>query len=759
MKQVFPIMRSTILRCAAISWLALASAACSDPEPAKLQYLESGNEYAAAGKVSEAILEYRNALRHDQRFGEARWRLAQALEKSHDTPSALREYVLAADLLPDNAEVQVKAGSYLLLTEQFEDAKARAERALKLEPQNVEALLLRANATVRLKDVAGAIGDIEQAVAAQPPDARMYASLGMLRSMGGQQAEAEAAFKQAIAVSPTSIEARMAMAQFQWAADRRDEAERTLNEARALAPSHPLLNRMLASFYIFSGRAQEAEKPLKIVAESGGALSKLALADYYTQFRRPDEAVAILKPLVEGGNPSGSAMLRLAQLERTAGRRDSARQMIDELLKREPQNAEALTVLSGWHLRDGDKEGALARARAAVQADPASAPAHFAVGEALADAKQFDEAVKALNEVLRLNPRMAAAQLLLSRLQLASGQIDTAVQLATDAKRTAPQNPDVRLALARSLIVKGNLAQAEPEVRALLASYPGDAASHSVNGMLLLAKRDPAAARAAFNRALEKDPNSTDALQGLLRLDATSGNVAAAVARIDERVAKNPKSAPLLFIAARTYAAARQPDRVEKALRAGLELDSSNLNAYMMLGQLYTSQKRLDEALGEFDAAAARQPDQVGAATMAATIVQMQGKDAEAQKRYEAIVARNQRAPVAANNLAWMYAERGGNLDVALQLAQSAKSQLPDVAEVNDTLGWIYYKKDLPQLAIGFLEQSASKDPTNPGYQLRLGLAYAKAGQGAKATTALQRAVQLNPSSEDAKAALATIKN
>ena len=55
---------------------------------------------------------------------------------------------------------------------------------------------------------------------------------------------------------------------------------------------------------------------------------------------------------------------------------------------------------------------------------------------------------------------------------------------------------------------------------------------------------------------------------------------------------------------------------------------------------------------------------------------------------------------MAANNLAWRYAEDGGNLDVALSLAQTAKRKLPDSPEVSDTLGWIYLKKDLDTQAV-----------------------------------------------------------
>src|SRR5207245_1804758 len=97
--------------------------------------------------------------------------------------------------------------------------------------------------------------------------------------------------------------------------------------------------------------------------------------------------------------------------------------------------------------------------------------------------------------------------------------------------------------------------------------------------------------------------------------------------------------------------------------------------------------------------------------------------------------------------------ENGGNLDVALQLAKTALKWLPGVAEVGDTLGFIYYKKDLASLAISTLRVSVEKDPDNPVYQYHLGLAYASAGDGAHATESLSRALALKPDFDSARQA------
>ena len=95
--------------------------------------------------------------------------------------------------------------------------------------------------------------------------------------------------------------------------------------------------------------------------------------------------------------------------------------------------------------------------------------------------------------------------------------------------------------------------------------------------------------------------------------------------------------------------------------------------------------------------------------------------------------------PVAANNLAWMYAETGENLDMALQLAQAAARRLPNNPAIQDTLGWIYYKKGLATLAIAPFQKSIELDPKNPVFHYHLGLAHLKNGDSLEGADCPQR--------------------
>ena len=75
---------------------------------------------------------------------------------------------------------------------------------------------------------------------------------------------------------------------------------------------------------------------------------------------------------------------------------------------------------------------------------------------------------------------------------------------------------------------------------------------------------------------------------------------------------------------------------------------------------------------------------------------------------------------------------------------------MPNVAEVNDTLGWVYYKKDQAALAIPPLLLSVGQDRSNPVFPYHLGLAYAKDRDKVKALESFDEALRRNPNFREA---------
>jgi Flp pilus assembly protein TadD len=115
--------------------------------------------------------------------------------------------------------------------------------------------------------------------------------------------------------------------------------------------------------------------------------------------------------------------------------------------------------------------------------------------------------------------------------------------------------------------------------------------------------------------------------------------------------------------------------------------------------------------------------------------------------------------PLIQNNLAWVYALEGQNLDVALSLATQAKQAAPDLVSINDTLGWIQYKKGNYVIAVGLLTEVVNKLPQSAEYRYHLGMALKSAGQTDRAKEELKKALQMSPplSHEDASQAQNTL--
>jgi putative PEP-CTERM system TPR-repeat lipoprotein len=748
------------LSLAALSLALLCGAACrTDPKVAKERYLASGNRYAAAGKYAEAVIEYRNALQYDPSAGTVHEKLADALLRTGD-PNALREYLRAADLLQDDATLQVKAGDLLLLVGRFDEAKSRAQKVLATDARNIDAQILLANAQAGLKDLDGAIAQIEDALRVDPDRGATYSSLGAIELGRGQREAAERAFTKAVELQPNSVTARLSLGNFYWLTSQTTAAEASLKRALEIDPKNALTNRALANFYLATNRRSDAEQPLKMVYEvSKTPASAFALADYYIAVGNDASARTVLQTMLNTPSASSVANVQLATLDHKGGHREDAYGRLASVLAGDQANLQALLVKSALLLSDGRPDEALASVSTATARHPESASAFFTLGRVQTARRQPAAAIVAFQEVLRLNPRATEAKIALGQLQLAQGRPDTTVGLAVEALANEPANGNAELLFVRGLLAQGELDRAASELKQLMVRFPNSFAVHAQMGMLLGRKQNLAGARAEFERALELQPDAVEPFAGLVALDVAARNYTTARARVDARIATGP-TAPLLTLAARVYAASGDLPAAEAFLRQALDKDSAYLAAYGALGQLYVLQNKLDAARAEFERMAERSPKPVAALTMVGIILQAQGDEESARTTFERAMQVDPEAAVAANNLAWIYAEKGGNLDMALQLARTAQKRLPGAAEVGDTLGFIYYKKNLASLAVSTLRVSAAQDPGNATYQYHLGLAYASSGDAPRARQSLTRALALKPDfggAQDAKNLLSSL--
>jgi len=719
--------------------------------------MRRGDSYFAKSNYYSAIIEYRVAVQLDATSGEARKKLGSAYLRVNDSQHALQEYVRAADLLPDDLDVQLTAGRLLHLAGQFEEAKSRARMVLQKDPRNVEAVILLGSTLLGMKDVDSAIGELEDAIRLDPHQSSIYTTLGAFELSKGRTEQAEAAFRQAVELEPDAPRVHVALGYYLWAARRIPEAEAAFKRALELDPKSVLVNRLLATLLLTTNRVAAAEPYLKTLALTGPA-GRFSLIDYYLASGRFKDATDVIGLFIAEGVVSVQVKLRLAAIRLSEGRMPDATTLIDEVLLEEPDNAAALLAKAQILLADNRPVDALLRVEQAAEADPKNAAVQYTLGRLYASRNEYREAIAAFNEALKINPRAVAAQEQLARLYLIAGDPRNAVHAATEALNAQSENGDLRLLLARGLLAVGESARAESEAQVLLKQYPASAAVHALMGSIYQSRDNTVEARRAFERALELDRNDREALTDLVALEVQSHHSDRALDLVEERLAKNPRDPQLLELAARARATAGDLRSAEQLLKRLIAEDSSNLSAYGMLGQLYMSQQRLEEARLEYERGLAENPNSIALQTIVAMILEAQNKTDEAQRRYERILEMDSGAVVASNNLAWIYVERSQKLDFALQLAQRAKQRLPADPRVNDTLGWIYFKKNLTGQAIPLLEEGVKGDSTNALHLHHLGMAYYQAGDWVKARQTLERALKLTtwfPGIEDARRVLA----
>ena len=749
-------MNRTLLRLAAVAAVAatlLTAAACRRAEPVGL-HRANGDRYVAEKKFQEALIEYQVALQADPRVADLHYKVGELQETLGNRDASWREYVRAADLDPSNIPYQLKAATGLWLTGQNQDAKTRAENVLALDPKNVDAHILLGTSLAGLKDLDAAIDSLNDAAALDPTRTSALAGIGVIERARGRNDAAEAAFLKAVEMDPKSVNAQLTAAHYYWTSEQPAKAEEHFKQALANSPSSWQANRALANFYVGQGRPDEAGPLFEAIARvTGTVAARLDLADYRVRAKQVDTARTELQALAADPQGFAEATIRLAVLAYGDGHPDEAYKLLGSVTAKQPKNTRAWVQIARLQLLDKHPAEARKSAQTAVSADAKSVPAIYTVGLADIDLHDLRSAEKAFTEVLTLSPGLVPAESRLAEIRLASGDAKSALRMAEESARKAPTDVRSRVARIRGLIATGDVARAGTEVSALLKSNDNIATVHSVAGMLYFRKRDFAQAKVQFTRALQLDPSSPEALRGLSALQISAGDTAEARRLVEGAVAARPNDASLWMVQAELAATTKDLAGAEKAWRKAIELDPNQTDAYGALATLYLSQKRLDQALQELEVMAKRSPKSVAVHSMAAAILDVQGKHAEARKRYEQVIAIDPNSVVAANNLAWMYSNDGGNLDQALQLAQTAAARSPNNGEVQDTLGWIFLKKDLPQMAVRPLENAVSGDPTSAQRHYHLGLAYAKTSDGAKAREQFDLAIKLQPKFPEAEAA------
>jgi len=284
-----------------------------------------------------------------------------------------------------------------------------------------------------------------------------------------------------------------------------------------------------------------------------------------------------------------------------------------------------------------------------------------------------------------------------------------------------------------------------------MQAAPGDPASYLRLGELRLGQKRFDDAEKLFQQALDRDANSVEAMRGLIAVHVQKKEPARALSAIQIQIAKSPGNGGFYFLLGELLVDTKDLSGAEIALRKAIDLNPNTVDASLLLGQLEVQRGSADQAIAGYQQAMQKNPRDVRLYIAQGSVEESRGNWQAAEKLYQQALQVQPEYPVAANDLAYLLLEHGGDKDFALSMAQTARRGLPDLPSTADTLAWAYYNKGVYASAIDLLQQTVKASPSNATYHYHLGLAYQKTNDHLRAKAQLEQALQSNPPATQAE--------
>ena len=175
-----------------------------------------------------------------------------------------------------------------------------------------------------------------------------------------------------------------------------------------------------------------------------------------------------------------------------------------------------------------------------------------------------------------------------------------------------------------------------------------------------------------------------------------------------------------------------------------LKTTANSADVWLRLGILQRELKQNDAALASFEQASNADPHSPAPVLNQAMLLQDMGKKKEAVTAYNKVLGIDSENALAMNNLAFLNAQDGVNLDQAMTYAEKAKQKLPNSPDISDTLGYVYYRKQLNTEALQIFKDLVAAHQDNPTFLLHFAMALQKNGEKGAARDEAQKALQLS---------------
>jgi tetratricopeptide (TPR) repeat protein len=720
----------TLILLAAVALCATLFTGCS-AKARMVRHQRRADSYFAAGDFSKAEVEYLIALRLDRANAHNISRLGEIYYQQGRFRPAYAYISKAVELAPDDIGMRVKLGTIYLNLHATKEAAEQATVILDKSPTNAEAPDILAESVISRTELEQVQKRLEKLSKQIGETAPLDLASGILDFASGDLKNAETALKRALTLNPKYAPAYYSLGNVYTVQNKMTEADAAFKTAAELSPARSPLRLSYANFKIQTGDLAEGKRLIEEITKQ--------VPDYVP------------------------AWLREAEIALTEKRYDDCNALISQALARDTDNYEALLLRGRMYLDEGQGDKAVSEMDRMSAIYDHSAPVMYYLALAHAAMNDSSKATADLNKALFLQPRYPEAILLLAGLNIKKGDTSSAVSSLTELVRQQPNMMDAYLLLANAYSAQQNPEQALAVYSKMATAFPKSPQAPFLAGMLLVQQKHPAEARKAFDNSLELAPKASIVVGQLVELDLSENQFTTALNRIQKDM--DPQSSAALLLSAKVYlaranylalkdpvnkgsslpkldvSAARDDiNQAEAVLLKVVALEPDSAMSSLMLSQLYVATGKDQAALDRLNALVGKTNNVTAAYLQIGMIYDAKKNYPAARDAYEKLLTFNPDFVPALNNLSYLYSERLGDVDKAYTLAEKCRQLAPQDPSIEDTLGWILYKKGDYTHALPLESDSAGKLLNQPEVQLHLGLVEYMLGDEKGARAALQLA-------------------
>jgi putative PEP-CTERM system TPR-repeat lipoprotein len=614
-------MRKLLLARYALAAMMAASAPqawAADGQPA--QYYEDALQRYEKHDLAGTIVQLRNALKQDRKMLQAHVLLGKALLASGQAPAAVAAFEEAQHLGVNRAELVLPWTQALVAQGQLADvvddqkfpltglsaglqarlllvkASARGdmgdskgalkqlEEARVLDPTAPDGWLAEVPLRIRAGQFIEALAAVDRALALDPRSAGVYLQLASVQHAQGRRLDALASYDQALQLGPALNDARVARAGLLLDLKRHEEAARDVALLLERTPREPRGWYLSAVLAERAGQAQQVRSNLTQITTLLDPVP-MAYIRYRPQLMMLNGQAHFglgqlekAKPYLEGFarlQPGSPVAKLLGNILLTEGQADRAAETLEQYLAAAPNDTQAMALLASAYMAKGRNSRAADLMQRALKKSE-TPELHTVYGLSLLGAGQALNALAQLETAYQKDPSQSRAATALVGLYLRDGQNAKALTVAQTLTRQSPNN----------------------------AGY------QNLLGLAQAMKPDIQAARAAYEQAIQLDPQLLQAKLNLSRLEGQAQNTGRALALLSEVLKAEANNTKAMYELARLAERMHKPEDAQRWLQKAFDVGGAkDLRSSLALVDLHMRQGRKAEAMKAAQTLASSAPD------------------------------------------------------------------------------------------------------------------------------------------------------